>query len=761
MKTVRRVDLAVVLCALIFLCVLVSCGGGGKGSDSAVETKPAKGLVSLPEGSAVSLSEVRVQGLLGEYPVDSDGSFDVEEPSGGPALVMLTDKDGHVMLMGYVDADSDDPAELSPLSTAVALMFMDIGANQLPPENWKKVFDLLAEEQAVKDLAAVIEARLALSITAVEDGDAEIKAAIEAARTALVPADFLNPAKSVRPAGASKGTKGAATPPVNIAVISENPVSGVRVSASDTSDGVVFTNEYRRHCYYWVYYTGYQDTNGVDHPLSSALWEKMGDGYLKSTNGLSGVIGTTLDFLWEKIPYNPVTAAPVTLTEMPEGAKQAYYKAVVVGAGSYPLLDQFPDWMADNVNRAEFAEMSLLMATVTVVKDYYLPIAFALAPASTANAMTGKDLSDFCAGIVGLVVKTGVNVTQNISLGDYDGAVRAMIKATLTDGTLRKALCQFIAKRLIKGVVTEAALKKMGDSANALNKILKTFDIGIMAVDLGAVTRDVYNSNKADYFDIVAQKPNVHIEPGAATLQPGKEATFNVIKGVVSGDTFEYRWSVAGTVGQLKKVGGTELAAFQVTRDPSIVYVASILAADKATDTLTVEVYRKQATDAGVVTQYIGTDQATVSITTKILIPATFHFDGPYTVVHDGTTFRYSVAYFTFPAVEGAWSYRAYYHGVINKDTGEVMEDWVEVPAYFHLKLNNWTMPYGFPTQYFLTLFTPPNPADGIGFFGGIEGQIVYNPDTCPECWGPPEKYAMAPYVSYSGAEVKLEPVFQ
>jgi hypothetical protein len=386
----------------------------------------------------------------------------------------------------------------------------------------------------------------------------------------------------------------------------------------------------------------------------------MGDGYLKSTNGLSGVIGTTLDFLWKKIPYKPVNAGPVALTKMPEGAKKAYYKAVVVGPGSYPLLSQFPDWMADNVNRTEFVEMSVLMSTVTVVKDYYLPIAFALAPASTANAMTGKDLSDFCAGIVGLVVKTGVNVTQNISLGDYDGAVKAMLKATLSDGTLRKALCQFIAKRLIKGVVTEAALKKMGDSANALNKILKAFDIGIMAVDLGAVTRDVYNSNKADYFDIVAVKPNVHIEPGAVTLMPGSEYTFNAIAGTVAGDVIEYRWTVTGVSGSLRKQGEAALSNAITTSEQSIVYVASDNAADKSTDTLTVDVYRKKITDQGVVTQKIGSDQVVITIS-KIPTAAFSYVEKSMYENDEGVTVL-NIGYFILKKIPGAVYYEITLH---------------------------------------------------------------------------------------------------
>ena len=70
-------------------------------------------------------------------------------------------------------------------------------------------------------------------------------------------------------------------------------------------------------------------------------------------------------------------------------------------------------------------------------------------------------------------------------------------------------------------------------------------------------------------------------------------------------------------------------------------------------------------------------------------------------------------------------------------------------------------MPYGFPTSYFLSLYTPPDTTGGIGYFGGIYGQIVYNPDTCPECWENANKYAMAPNVSYSTARIYLEPVFE
>ncbi|MCE5264766.1 MAG: hypothetical protein LLG97_14705 [Deltaproteobacteria bacterium] len=621
----------------------------------------AVGSVTLPAGIGLTHADVQVQAFLGKAAVQANGTYAVTQPASGLVLVMVTDPQERVILMGYCDAVDPGMGRLSALSTATALMFLDIGGPNLPPENWKEVLAMIESAQTVKHLASVIEARLAEDPGALDAGDAAIKAAIATARDILVPVEAREAAapaalSAALPASSAASRTPLDTTPVQIAVTSANPLSGIQIMSETNGDGLVIQNSYRRHCYYWVFYAGYQDQSGADHLLSSALYEKVASGYLKSTAGLSGVIGTSLDyFVWEKLPYDPVKADPIVLDKAPADAKHGYYKVVAVGgttvAGLLP-----PSWAMEDVNRNDYLAMQTLMGVVSVVKDYFLPVAFALSAKDTVNMMAGKDLGEFCTVLVGFFIKAGVNIAQNIAANDYDGAGRALLKAYLTDGELRKAVCKFVASRLLRYVLSAERLEQVSTSAEMYAKILKGFDIAMLGWDLGGVTKDLAVSNGYEYFDVVAVPPDVHVEPSSATLIPNYEKTFHAVKGTIAGDAFEYRWSVKGAGGGgLHREGETAMAGAVTTSAPAVVYKAQADPGDKAEDTVTVEVYRKFVTDAGVVTQYVGTGKAVVTLLNSPTngIPVAYHFTGPYR----WENYVVSLAYFTWPAVEGAYAY--------------------------------------------------------------------------------------------------------
>jgi hypothetical protein len=625
----------------------------------------AVGSVTLPAGSPLTPGDVQVQSFLGSGIVQTNGTYSVPQPSEGLAVVTLTDPQGHVMLMGYADAGDSRMGKISSLSTATALMFLDLGGPILPAEIWKEVLAMVESEGKVKDLAAVIETRLALDSAALENGDPAIKTAVEAARNALVPASEQQGSSAM---ALSAGRRALDTDPIGITVVTANPASGIRVDSEPKGDGLLIQNQYRRNCYYWLYYTGYQDKSGTDHLLSSALWEKVDDGYLKSTGGLSGVIGTSLDyFVWEKLPYNPVKVGPFILDKAPADAKHGYYKAVIAG-GTTILGALPPEWVMENVHRADYFAMQQLMGIVTVVKDYFLPLAFALAPPDLTKSWTGREVAEFCQLLLNFFIKAGANVSQNINSNDYNGAWKALEKALLADGDLRKAVCKFIAAKALKYAVSPERLEQVSTTAGNFAKILKGFDIAMLAWDLGAVKKDLLLSNGYEYFDVIAVKPNIHVEPAAITLIPKQEKTFNAIKGTVAGDTFEYRWTVTGIAGSLRKPDGTTLSNTQTTDTPGIVYKAADSPMDKAQDTITVEVYRKFITDTGVITQHVGTGNAVVTILNSPTdgIPVTYHFIGPYYWSNgpfsigdwNYTGYIVTIAYFTWPAVEGAYAYQ-------------------------------------------------------------------------------------------------------
>lgn len=61
---------------------------------------PADGGVQLSAGASLQLTDLKVLSCGSEEPVSADGSFAVDEPGGGPALVMLLDQLDRVILLG-------------------------------------------------------------------------------------------------------------------------------------------------------------------------------------------------------------------------------------------------------------------------------------------------------------------------------------------------------------------------------------------------------------------------------------------------------------------------------------------------------------------------------------------------------------------------------------------------------------------------------------------------------------------------------------
>ncbi len=638
----------IILPLILVLFSLTSCGGSSKGSHTE-QTSPrtASGMVTLPAGSAMSMNDVSVHGILGVSKVKADGSYTVPEPGSGPALVTLTDPSGNVMLMGMVDPDDPQMGAITPMSTATLLMFFGIGANKLPSENWKETLTLIAAEEKVKDLAGIIEQRLSADSAALQNSDQAIMDAVTEACSALSAStkskstvqssysvsdtfDITSTAYPKTMAHAMR-SKGATDTPVEITVPDSN-LSGVQVTPDIASDGIVITNTYRRHCWYWVYYVGYQDTSGTDHMLSSALWELRDNGYLKSTNALGGVVGTSIDYAWGKIPYIPVKIGPIGLGTLPSDAKKAYYKVIVAGGTTF-INYLPPSWVSDNVNVDEFTRMQNLMGQITMIKDYLMPTLFAFIPTSKLNGFSGKQLGDFSAGMIGIIVKGGINVTLNAVDQKYDDICWTILKAVLSEGSIRNGICEYVGSWLLGAVLTDQAVKDIGSTAKFLADAIKSCDKVLLGVDLAAVSSDIAKSRGYDYFDVIAVKPEVRIDPSAVTVMPGNIVTFNAIKGTVTGDSFEYRWSVNGSLGvgagSLRTHDGTTYAASQTTTVASIVYKASDAAPDQSKDTLKVELYRKQVTDSGVVTQFIGSDQAEITVSNP-QTTVSHHFNGPY-----------------------------------------------------------------------------------------------------------------------------------
>jgi hypothetical protein len=671
--------------------VVLNIDAATRAPDVAVGPSRAAGRVGLPAGSSLRLSDLKVVSALEEAGIAVDGAFSVLVPGAGPMLVAVSNSTGQYVALGLIDAADPSLGRLDTLGTAAYLAFRSIGAFTLPPDAWGQTMAILRTESAVQTLATVIERRLNADPSALASGDTEIKAALTTAVAAL------------QPESATLSPLTATTEPVEVLVNSTNPSSGILVSASPQADGILLTNNYRRHLYYWLYYTGYRDTAGIDHMLSSALWQPVTEGYLKSTVALSSVLSTAINFAWQKIPYIPTTVGPLQFKPMPTDATHAYYKAVVVG--STTILGYLtPTWVEENVNALKYKETHLRMGKITTVKDFFLPGFFAFVPVAKLNAVPPHELGDLCAGVIEVLSKSGAAVETNLinkqlDEHQYAAAAETLALAVLGNGGIRKAMVAYVAPKLLAGVVADETLERMGTFAKNVNDLLKKFDQGLILMDFGAVLKDTARSRGYEQFDIKSVKPNVHIEPAAISLPGAQQQTFNVIVGTVTGDSFEYRWSVAGAGGSLRGADGT-VSSTATTSVARVLYQAPAASTKSVVDKLTVEVWRKLTTDTGITEQKVGTSTADITVTSDIKVPVTFHFVDPYFWESPHTnSYGYSFGgyvvwakYFTWPQVKAARTYNLNYHGVTA--TASPVGDGHGIPDYtkfvFPPDLNEW-----------------------------------------------------------------------
>ncbi len=603
-----------VLCSIVPL-LLAGCGGGLSGKTVAAHR--ASGVVQIPAGSGMLMHELTVISCTGRATPASNGAFTVDEPATGPALVALLDKGGNMSLIGYFDAgDPTLGGELSALSTATALLFQQLGIYTLPSSAWKDALALLSADARTAQLAAVIAQRVAADSAALQNEDAQIRAAVLAAAGSMVPAG------SASRAAHAPADRGALAPttrltlsraPAAITVTSANPQSGVQVGANPDGDGIVLVNSYRRHVWYWVYRSGYQDENGQDVTLDPKEWVEVANGYLGSTNGLAGALGSALDSIWGNVAYKAVTSPVIDIDFVPSSAKRVYLTVVTAGAGSRRI--GLPDELVGNPHEGAWDTGRAGMQAITFVKDFLLPTFFTFVPADAVNRMTGRQLTDFAFGMIGLCTQSGFDAATAIAANDWWGALKTVGKGIGTDSGLREKLAIYVGTKLALTDVSVEALGRMAGFAKLLNSALKLTDIGYFAIDLGAVIHDSDQSNVYDRFTVTAAPPKARIEPDPATVHPAMYVDLTVYKDINTPGTFTYKYKIRGEHGWLSIVG-TDMSGVELgVQHNSVRYNCRPDAKVGDTEKLTVEVGRWVTTDAGTKNVVIAHAETTVTVT--------------------------------------------------------------------------------------------------------------------------------------------------
>jgi len=163
---------------------LEGCGGGNGGSGGG-SLQTTHGNVILPAGSSLSPAQLSVNNSVASQPLAADGSFTAKTEPNVPVLVMLRHASGRGVMFGFVDPASASNV-LDATSQAVALLYFALGGYGIPIDHKRDVLSLIRKDPAAAPLAGVIAARIAADPFALENGDAQIGAALQVGYSAIV-----------------------------------------------------------------------------------------------------------------------------------------------------------------------------------------------------------------------------------------------------------------------------------------------------------------------------------------------------------------------------------------------------------------------------------------------------------------------------------------------------------------------------------------------------------------------------------------------
>ncbi len=544
---------------------LEGCGGGGGNTTSGLQN--TRGVVKLPPGTALSPTTLSVTNVYKASAIAADGSFQLQTDRGTPVLALLADSSGRGIMCGFVDPQSTANV-LDARAQAVALLHFVAGGYTLPPDRKRDLLSLIAADPSVDPLAAVIAARIAADPHALENGDAQIGAALRSAFASLsggkaaivggsssrasVPASHAPViSKSAKPLGRDVNV------PLQLLVQPSVEQSGIEVLQDSSNAAVVVTNHFRRRCQVRVYATGTEDASGkrTDFP-SAQLQGNPVD--LGPTTALS-IFSTLSNLFSGQTAFVPVSTPFIGLT-MANGATKTFFDVVVLGSSSNDKGD--PAYFSDPKYAQEVAAWraarrslnikSLLVDLTLGVITEALGILF-VTPSDAAIQTAIDDLEKIDDPIVtSLLAKVaGGDAFELAQWKEFYGEwIGLLAKDDLPSRKARAALYEMLTLAEKQAALETAEVLPKRALALTLRLLTSAVNIAGLIVgagDIGAVIHDLSTADEADLWNATLFKPTLLLSPTTATITPGARQSFTVKVPLGLQGTVVYDWSTAAT----------------------------------------------------------------------------------------------------------------------------------------------------------------------------------------------------------------------
>ncbi len=522
----------------------------------------ATGTVVLPEGVALKLADLRVRTGLGDAKIGADGVFRATVGGAGDSLAMVVDADGNLIMLGFIDPAR--PTPVNARSTAAALVWFGFHLYGLPPDVSRPMLRLIEQHKYLPQLADAFGYLLAEDPTLLMHDNADLRDSLVNVLQLMAQIGD-DPSPGTQRAAATTGDNNAI-----VTVEPSTPLSGVLVGPNPSGNGLQVTNMSRRTAWYYVYRVGYEDELSQKTEIEPEL---IREGFVQSTNGLTGTVGTLKDALTGGLDFGPRGLAEPIGLNVPDGQRRVYFQAVLAGA-FIPFYSKTPGWFdSGDALHQSWKTRAELMTTLSFVRDVLFPAVFSLV-LPIQGAIQGQEDFATWVSLAQLVTSQVPGVTTQIASGDFKGALSAMFLAMASNYELRNGVALVVVS--FAETLSEKSAGTAMDTFMKANFLVAAADLAVAGVDIGLVVSDLKEANAVERWDVTAIRAKVLLRSSVAELDPGTRATTlsATVPGAGPKDFFCYKWTLEGP-GELSAflpgpLTGSDKVA--VSADPDMLY---------------------------------------------------------------------------------------------------------------------------------------------------------------------------------------------
>ena len=534
-------------------------------------TTPRSGMVVLPPGVNLAMNALKVSNSVSTTSPAANGSFTVTAYSGGPQLTFVTDKNGNLVLAGFLSSSS---TTLDSLSTAKALTYFAAAFYTLPSPYRTQMVDTIATAAGFPAVQNAVIAALQANPSGLATNSGVSSALTNFVTALYAPNNGTSVSRQLRSLQGSRHL-------FDVLVNPSTAQSGI-TTINDFPDGVNFMNTYRRPAEAFIDQDSYVDPSGTRIPMP--VNDIAPPVPIPPVSGLgnvtSSLLGAVQGLFSGATQYTPVSTSSTPLSNL-ANALSTRYIITVVGGGTPNLSIPL---------RQEESNAQRFLVVQQLVQDFLVPIVASIVipnnSAAIDKALSYNGGSAPFTDLITTLTTAAPQIYTLMSAGQVGDALVLAFNTVATSNTVFAAMLTGFAGEGVLSASPKAVQAFFGGGA-ALLKSLDVLGGALVAADVAVVTTENGLSNDTDQFTVDVTDDTVTLTPGSVTLFNNGSQVFSANVPAASGSSqaIVWQWANTATVGHITDGIAGHLDNFQSSSN-TVTYAAN--ATGSGSDTVTV-----------------------------------------------------------------------------------------------------------------------------------------------------------------------------